>query len=195
MVFGLTGNIGCGKSTLSNILKENNIYVVDLDLISREIMNDKFVIDLIYKTFGENLKQKDGLLNRKELGKIVFKNKEKLQLLNNITHPAIKEKVKKIIKQKDLVVIDGALLIEANFLDIVDKLILVTCDEKVQLERIIKRDNLTKEEAMLRINSQMCQQKKKDYADYIIDNSTTKEDLTKKSCELLKFIKEKNCVK
>lgn len=195
MVFGLTGNIGCGKSTLSNILKENNIYVVDLDLISREIMNDKFVIDLIYKTFGENLKQKDGLLNRKELGKIVFKNKEKLQLLNNITHPVIKEKVKKIIKQKDLVVIDGALLIEANFLDIVDKLILVTCDEKIQLERIIKRDNLTKEEAMLRINSQMCQQKKKDYADYIIDNSTTKEDLTKKSCELLKFIKEKNCVK
>lgn len=198
LVIGLTGNIGCGKSSLSNILKNNSLDIIDADIISRDIMNDKDLLNKIFETFGNDIKSEDGTLNRKELGKIVFNDDEKLIMLNNITHPAIKNEIKKRIKEiednnRNIVVVDAALLIEGNFLDLVDKLVVISCDLDIQLNRIIKRDNITKEEAISRIKSQMDQNEKIKYGDYIIDNSKDLDELNYKANKLITYIKENWC--
>ena len=173
IVVGLTGNIGCGKSTVSNILKKLGVSIIDADIVSREILLDTKVLNLIFDTFGNSIKNTDNTLNRKKLGDIVFNDEKELIKLNNITHPKIKENILNQIKniKNDIVVIDAALLIEANYLDIVDKIILVVCDESLQIKRILERDFFTKEEVIKRINPQMPQDKKREFANYIIDNS------------------------
>lgn len=195
LILGLTGNIGCGKSSLSNIFKRYNIDIIDADIISREIFKDKMLLNEVFKFFGSEVKNDDKTLNRKKLGNIVFNNKEKLIKLNGLTHPKIhKDILNKIEKYKKLnkkiVVIDGALLIEGSYLNIVDKLLVVVCNEDVQLKRIKDRDNCTKEEALNRINSQMSQDTKKQYADYIIDNSSTFEELEYKANQFISYMKE-----
>ena len=93
LILGLTGNIGCGKSSLSKILMQNNIDVIDADIISRNIFEDKELLNLVFENFGENIKNLDGSLNRKALGNIVFNDDQKLVILNGLTHPKIKEKI------------------------------------------------------------------------------------------------------
>lgn len=198
LVLGLTGNIGCGKSSLSNILMQNNIDVIDADIISRNIFEDKELLNLVFENFGENIKNLDGSLNRKALGNIVFNDDQKLVLLNGLTHPKIKEKILNKINEirnigKSLVVIDAALLIEGGYLDILDKLIVITCKESIQISRIQLRDNLTKEQAISRMNSQMSQDEKIKYADYIIDNSGDTNNLKHKAEELIRYMKENWC--
>ena len=198
LVIGLTGNIGCGKSSLSKILRQNSIDVIDADIISRKIMDNKSILTEIFNSFGEQVKRENGTLDRKKLGSIVFTNDEKLIKLNNITHPAIKKEIKKRIEDikannRNIVIVDAALLIEGNFLDLVDKLIVITCDEKIQIERIISRDNFTREEAISRIKSQMSQGEKLKFGNYIIDNSGDMNDLKYKANKLITYIKENWC--
>lgn len=198
LILGLTGNIGCGKSSLSKILMQNNIDVIDADIISRNIFEDKELLNLVFENFGENIKNLDGSLNRKALGNIVFNDDQKLVLLNSLTHPKIKEKILNKINEirnigKSLVVIDAALLIEGGYLDILDKLIVITCKESIQISRIQLRDNLTKEQAISRMNSQMSQDEKIKYADYIIDNSGDTNNLKHKAEELIRYMKENWC--
>ncbi len=198
LVVGLTGNIGCGKSSLSEILRQNSIDVIDADIISREIMDNKSLLTEIFNSFGEQIKREDGSLDRKKLGSIVFANDEKLIKLNNITHPAIKKEIKKRIEDikannRNIVIVDAALLVEGNFLDLVDKLIVITCDEKTQIDRIVSRDNFTREEAISRIKSQMSQDEKLKFGDYIIDNSGNMNDLKYKANKLIAYIKENWC--
>lgn len=195
LVVGLTGNIGCGKSSLSELLMSKNIDVIDADIISREIMYDKELLETIFYEFGTEIKNNDGTLNRKKLGNIVFNDDDMLIKLNSITHPAIKRKINDRIidisnQGKNIVVIDAALLIEGKFLDLVDKLVVITCNEEVQLNRVINRDNMTKEEALKRINSQMKQDEKIKYADYIIDNSKDMNNLKDEFDKLFIYIKE-----
>lgn len=195
LVVGLTGNIGCGKSSLSKFFIENNIDVIDADIISREIMYDKNTLKLVFDSFGNEVKNDDGSLNRKGLGNIVFNDNEKLIKLNNITHPAIKMKINNKIddiskNNKNIVVVDAALLIEGDFLDLVNKLVVITCNEEIQINRVMKRDNLTKEDALKRINSQMKQNEKVKYADYIINNSRDIENLEKEASKLIVYIKD-----
>lgn len=199
LVLGLTGNIGCGKSSLSNIFKEEfNIDIIDADIISRNIYEDKNLLSKVFDEFGDSIKNNDGSLNRKELGNIVFNDDLKLIALNNITHPAIKEKILESIKiienqNKSIVVIDAALLVEGNYLNILDKLLVVCCDEEIQIQRIIKRDSCSKNDAISRIKSQLSQNEKMSYADYIIDNSGTYEELKIKAYEFINYVKEKWC--
>lgn len=198
LILGLTGNIGCGKSSLSKILMQNNIDVIDADIISRNIFEDKELLNLVFENFGENIKNLDGSLNRKALGNIVFNDDQKLVILNGLTHPKIKEKILSKINEirnigKSLVVIDAALLIEGGYLDILDKLIVITCKESIQISRIQLRDNLTKEQAISRMNSQMSQDEKIKYADYIIDNSGDTNNLKHKAEELIRYMKENWC--
>lgn len=195
LVVGLTGNIGCGKSSLSELLISKNIDVIDADIISREIMYDKELLEIIFYEFGTEIKNNDGTLNRKKLGNIVFNDDDMLIKLNSITHPAIKRKINDRIidisnQGKNIVVIDAALLIEGKFLDLVDKLVVITCNEEVQLNRVVNRDNMTKEEALKRINSQMKQDEKIKYADYIIDNSKDMNNLKDEFDKLFIYIKE-----
>ena len=193
LVLGLTGNIGCGKSSVSTIFMENNIKVVDADIVARQIFDDKNLLNEVFSTFGESIKNQDGSLNRKALGNIVFNDDEKLIALNNLTHPKIKQKILSKVEEyknqgEKIVVIDAALLIEDDYIPYIQKLILITCRKEIQINRIIARDNCTKEEAISRINSQMSQEEKVKFADYIIDNSNSFEELQKKVLELISVL-------
>lgn len=198
LVIGLTGNIGCGKSSLSKILKDNSLDIIDADIISREIMSNNKLLEEVFQVFGEDVKDKDGTLNRKKLASIVFSDDKKLIALNDITHPAIKNEIKRRIKDienkgRNIVIVDAALLIEGKFLDLIDKLIVITCDEKEQLNRVMDRDNSNMGEALNRISSQMSQNEKVKFGDYIIDNSGSLEELNYKANKLITYIKENWC--
>ena len=193
LVLGLTGNIGCGKSSVSNIFMQNGIDVVDADIEARRIFDDKDLLNKVFSTFGDSIKNEDGSLNRKALGNIVFNDDEKLIELNNLTHPQIKKNILSQVSKykeqgKKIVVIDAALLIEDDYLPYIDKLVLITCREDIQIERIKNRDNCTEKEAVSRINSQMSQSEKSKFADYIIDNSNSFEELQKRVLEFIEIL-------
>ena len=198
LILGLTGNIGCGKSSLSNIFKENNIEIIDADIISRQIFEDKALLEDVFIHFGEDIKNSDGSLDRKALGRIVFNDDNKLIELNNLTHPKIRNKILDKIENakyhnQKIVVVDAALLIEGGYLTIIHKLLVVNCNKEIQIKRIQGRDNCTKEEAISRINSQISQEEKVKYADYIIDNSGTFEALRIKANDFIMYMKENWC--
>lgn len=176
---GLTGNIGCGKSSVSKELKKCGINIIDADIISREIYEYDDMLEKIKRYFPNIIKNHK--VDRKELGKIVFSDANKLELLNKITHKKIRQIVEEILKdceeKKVVGLVDAALLYEANFDSMVDKVVLVHCEEIEQLKRVVLRDNISEEEALRRINSQMSQVKKMERADYIIDNSAGFEEL------------------
>ena len=193
IILGLTGSIGCGKSSISNILRDNNINIIDADIISRKIFEDEKLLASVFEHFGDSIKNEDGSLNRKALVNIVFNDDEKLIALNNLTHPKIKENILKKVEEyktqgKKIVAIDAALLIEDNYLPYIDKLILVTCKKDIQIKRIIARDNCTEKEAISRINSQMSQEDKAKFADYIIDNSGSFENLEQQVLEIISVL-------
>ncbi len=197
IIIGLTGNIGCGKSSLSAIFIQEGIDIVDADIVARQIFEDKELLNKVFETFGPTIKNEDNTLNRKALGSIVFNDDKELVKLNNLTHPAIRKKILNEIENlrienKKIVVLDAALLIESDYLKHIDKLLLVKCDEEVQIERIKNRDNCTREEAISRIKSQMSQSEKEKYADYIIDNTGTFDELKEKASIFMNYIKE-NC--
>lgn len=195
LILGLTGNIGCGKSSLSSIFNKEGIPIVDADIIARQIYDDEKLLKEVYDTFGTDIKNEDGSLNRKALGRIVFNDDQKLILLNKLTHPVIRQKVSDEIdyykiQNNKMIILDAALLVESDYLNFIDKLLVVTCKEEIQIERIKERDNCSTEDALSRIKSQMTQEDKVKYADYIIDNSGTIDELRKKAFIFLNYIKE-----
>ncbi|WP_414697933.1 dephospho-CoA kinase [Peptacetobacter sp. AB845] len=193
---GLTGSIGCGKSSLSNILKKYDIPIIDADIKGREIYENKELLRDIEKSFGSSVINKDGTLNRKNLGKIVFNDDYKLEKLNSLTHPVIQNMIKDDLNKyekfgKKIAVVDAALLIEAGFMNMLDTLVVVTCSEEVQLQRVVLRDNCSEEDAMGRIKSQMPQDEKVKYAEFVVDNSGTIEHLEKEAEKLIKSLEAK----
>lgn len=177
-VLGLTGGTGSGKSTVSRFAQEMGAYIIDADIVARKVVEKgSIALSEIEKNFGKDVIQEDGNLNRKKLGQIVFSNKEKLQILNKITHKHIIEDIKNQLKsiEKDkthnIAVIDAAVLIQSGLNRICNYVCVVFADEKIRIERIMDRDNLTYKEAVNRIKSQMSFSEMKQYADYIIKNN------------------------
>lgn len=182
LVIGLTGSIGTGKSMISKKFHEWNIPVVDADLIAREVVEPGGkAYTKIVATFGEHILQDDQTLDRKALGNIVFTDEEKRKQLNAIIHPAIRTEM---LQQRDdyikagekCVVMDIPLLFESKLTDYVDKIIVVFVDPAVQLERILKRDDSTIEEAKKRIATQIPVDEKAKKAHAVINNNGAKED-------------------
>ncbi len=186
-VIGLTGGIASGKSSVTNVFKEFNAYIIDGDIIAREIVEPgKPALYEIIKEFGEEILTKDKKLDRKKLGNIVFNDKNKLNALNNITHKKIIDEIKdrlKCLKKEgvySLVLLDVALLIEMNMTKLVDEIWLVTTDEENQVKRIMARDDLSKEEALKRIKSQLSSKIKTQYANVVLENNGSMESLKEK---------------
>ncbi len=192
LVIGLTGSIATGKSTVSEMFRELNIPVVDADLIAREVVEKgKPAYNQVVKYFGKDILQSDGEFDRKKLGNIVFNDDKKREKLNSIVHPAIREEM---IRQREAyksskvpcVVLDIPLLYESDLIDYVDKVIVSYVTEEIQLERLVKRDQSSVDEARSRINSQISIDKKKMLADAIIDNTGTRENSRQQLENLLK---------
>ncbi len=193
VVIGLTGGIASGKSTISNMLMDMEIPVIDADVIARDVVKPETdTLKRLVQKFGEDILNIDGTLNRKELSNIVFNDRESLKQLNLIIHPAIKNaimnKLNEYKKSKEkYCVVDAALLIEANFIDIVDCVILVYVNRKTQVERLMNRDKISMEEAERKIDSQMSLDEKMKYADYLVDNNN---DVENTRLQLKSIIKE-----
>ncbi|WP_053957537.1 dephospho-CoA kinase [Inediibacterium massiliense] len=196
-VIGLTGGIATGKSTASFIIKGLGVPVIDADLVAREIVEPKKEAFFeIVKYFGEEVLQKNGDLDRKKLGNIVFSNQEKLKKLNDITHQRIiDEIINKINMYRKLsiypvIIVDAALLIEMKMNDLVDEVWLVITDKQTQIYRLMERDGFSFESAKKRINAQMSTEEKTKYAHVVLNNSGSIEDLTNKIQEELKRVRE-----
>lgn len=180
-IIGLTGSIATGKSQVSNYLKDKGIKVIDADLIARDVANYKSVKNKIKKEFGDDL-YKDDKLDRKKLAEIIFARKIHRQKLNSIMHPEIYKKIKKESDSADgLVFIDIPLLFENEDLNkkyglVFDEIWLVYVDRERQIERLMKRDDISKEYAEEKINSQIPVEEKRKKSDVIIDNSGTLEE-------------------
>ncbi|MEI7473465.1 MAG: dephospho-CoA kinase [bacterium] len=180
---GLTGNIASGKSFVESIFIQEGISCIDSDKIVHDLLAyDDFVISKVYSLF-ENLDilNEKGKINRQKLGSIVFKDKEKLKALELILHPIVKDKINRFFSDnydKKLAVAVVPLLFEANMADMFDKIIIVGVDSATQIQRLMKRNNFTEEEALLRIKSQISQEEKIKKADFILWNNGSLEELT-----------------
>lgn len=180
-IIGLTGSIASGKSTVSSMVADLQIPVVDADKISREVVNpDKKAYEKVIQAFGEGILLADKMIDRKKLGSIVFADEAKRKQLNQIVHPAVREEM---LTQRDAhvaagencVVLDIPLLFESKLTGFVDKTLVVAVDEKVQLDRLMARDKSQEEDALQRIQSQMSIREKTAIADAIIDNNGSKQ--------------------
>jgi dephospho-CoA kinase len=175
---GLTGSIAVGKSFVAAVFVELGCHVLDADQTAREVVKPGTVgLNSIVARFGEEVLLPDGTLDRKRLGELVFGNELLRTELNALLHPRIIERQDEILKSWEQIdpngigIVDAALMIESGGYKRFDKLIVVYCRPEAQLERLMLRNGLTRVEAQLRIDSQMPQEEKQRFADYLIDTS------------------------
>ena len=195
-IIGITGGIASGKSTVSNYLKKEGYFVIDADRIAREVMDigeEGYFKTIEY--FGQDILLDNGNIDRFKLGNIVFNNREKLELLNNITHPIIFRTIKNKIDSTSerIIFLDIPLLyetyeeIKSYGIDFGD-IWLVYVDEKTQINRLMNRNDLGVEEAKNRIDSQISMDKKLNYENIVIDNRKGLESLILQIDNLLEKI-------
>ncbi|MBU5245845.1 dephospho-CoA kinase [Bacillus halotolerans] len=191
LVIGLTGGIASGKSTVANMLIDKGITVIDADIIAKQAVEKGMpAYRQIIDEFGEDILLENGDIDRRKLGALVFTNEQKRLALNSIVHPAVREEMLKrrdesIANQETFVVLDIPLLFESKLESLVDKIIVVSVTKELQLERLTKRNQLTEEEALSRIRSQIPLEEKVSRADNVIDNSRTLEETKQQLEEIL----------
>ena len=195
MIIGITGSIGTGKSTVSNYLISKGYSVVDADKISKGAYNiGSNGYKAILEVFGEEILNSNGEVDRKKIKKIVFDNSNMLQRLNMAIHPIIINEIEKdieiLLESQNVVFLDAPLLIETELHKKVNKIIVVICDKNEQINRIIKRDKITADMAISIINSQMSIDEKLKFADYVVYNNSTIENLYSQVEEIILEIKK-----
>ena len=175
---GLTGSIAVGKSYVTSVFADLGCHVLDADQTAREVvLPGSAGLMAVAESFGHEVLNPDGTLNRQHLGGIIFADEEKRQKLNHILHPFIIARQDEIMREWErddpngIGIIDAALMIESGGYRRFDKLIVVHCRPEVQLERLMLRNGLSRDEAQARIDSQMPQAEKQKYADFLIDTS------------------------
>jgi len=197
LIIGITGGIGSGKSTLSGLLRAEGYSVYDTDLEARRLQNEhstmrKKIVDL----FGKEIYTEQGL-NRSALGKIVFAKPELLVKLNSIVHPMVMEDFNNWVVNrfpKKMLFIESAILYESGFNKLVDKVILITADEDVRIERVVKRDGITPDHVRARMSHQLPEAEKMLRADFVIhsdDNQPLLGKIRKIIVELLQIRTQK----
>jgi dephospho-CoA kinase len=177
-VIGLTGNIGSGKSTVADLFKELGAELIDADQVARNVVQPgtPALVELT-SAFGEQILNTDKTLNRQVVADIVFNSEEKRGILNNIIHPRIYEEINKQIDEyrlegAEFVFIEAALLVEKKgLINVIDNLIVVSIDKKIQAQRLIERGGINPEQIDARIDAQISNEEKTKLADYIIDNN------------------------
>ena len=173
----VTGNIGCGKTTICQMMENEGVPVYYSDVHAKQLMNqNESLMDSIKERFGKE-SYYDGMLNRKWIASIVFDDATALNDLNNLVHPFVQKDYLNWLSQqtKDIVAYESAILIEHGNQGDFDFVILVQCPEKIRSVRIQKRDGLTLDEVQARTRFQLQEVEKIKYADYLIENTSLEE--------------------
>lgn len=193
---GLTGGIGTGKSTVTRILRQAGIPVVDADVLAREVVRAGTEgHSEVIQAFGPASIDSNGELNRKEIGMKVFNDRAKLEVLERIIHPRVRalclqEKTQLAAAGNTMAVYDVPLLFEKKLEDTFDQVVVVTCDPQVQINRLMKRDGLSEDEAIRRIAAQLPLEQKVKAAHFIIHNNGSAIDLEKRVLDLIAKLRE-----
>ncbi len=180
-VVGLTGNFGCGKSTVAAMFRETGIPVVDADRISRQVTAPGGRVHReIVRAFGEEILLPGGAIDRRHLGELVFADAQCRARLEAITHPAILEALREALAvlARDghrIALVEAALIHESGRKGLIEDVISVRCDEEAQIRRVTARDGISREQAADRIRAQMNPGDKERRSDYVIDNSGSME--------------------
>ena len=201
-IVGITGGIACGKTTVSELLTEKGAIPINADEIGHQLLKaGSPVIDELTDAFGHDILETSGDVSRKKLGAIVFQNKTARERLNSILHPLIiqrsRARARQLVTEDStcVVLLDAPLLIEAGAYDTVDLIVVVTASPETQLRRTLERSiaqgrRLTETEVQARIDAQMPVSEKVKYADVVIENEGTLEELHRQVDELWEQIRE-----
>jgi len=185
MVVGLTGGIASGKNTVAVMFNTLGAEIIDADKIANDLINARVDRDnipaKIVGFFGEDILNNSGMIDKKSLADIVFKDRKKLEYLDSIMHPEIisiiKDKI--ALSRNGVVIINAPLIVETEAISLVDKLIVVSVSTENQIVRLRARSSLTKEEACQRIDAQLPIKEKEKFADFVIDNNGRLEETEK----------------
>ncbi|HEX8748566.1 MAG TPA: dephospho-CoA kinase [Pyrinomonadaceae bacterium] len=193
---GLTGSIAVGKSHVVGLLKELGCHVIDADQTARDVVAPGTEgLKRVVAEFGEEVLQADGQLDRARLGAIIFGDREKRERLNQILHPLIiseQDAEMRAFEEDDplgIGIVDAALMIESGGYKRFDKLVVVHCRPEIQVERLMRRNHLSRAEAELRIAAQMPQEEKMRHADFLIDTSEDYETTRERTVEVFHKLK------
>jgi dephospho-CoA kinase len=188
---GLTGSIAVGKSYVVSVLAELGCVTFDADKVAHSVMEPgRPAYEGIVREFGEGVLAPDGSIDRQRLGAIVFGDETRRIRLNEIVHPRVIEEQNRLLQQAEakdpdgIAIIDAALMIESGGYKRFDKLIVAYCDRETQLERLMRRSQITREDAERRVAAQMSSDEKREYADYEIDTSGGYEQTRQKVVEV-----------
>ncbi len=189
LIIGITGSIGCGKTYLANIIKKMGFAVYNPDKWVRDIYKKTEFLDIIKQNFPTTFE--NGVFNKRSLRNLVFDNKNQLQKLEQLIHPFLKKKIKKVInkfsRNADVIFFDAALLFEKNWDIYCDYIIVADIDEEIQKQRVMKRDNISEADFYKIIKVQISQAEKRAYADFII-NTGEPENINK--LQIMQFMDE-----
>ena len=196
IVAGLTGGIASGKTTVAQMFVEEDAWVIDLDELSRFVVEPhKPAWKEIVSHFGEGILHKDGALDRKRIGRIVFGDPKKREELEQIVHPRVLDEYGKRLKQirqndrQSIVIADVPLLMEIEMQNRFDKVIVVYVPPESQMMRLVQRNGLTKQAAIDRLGSQMPIDEKVGLADFVIDNSGSLEETRRQVKQVYQTLK------
>ncbi|MFE1628085.1 dephospho-CoA kinase [Brevibacillus reuszeri] len=198
MILGLTGGIATGKSTVTAMLRERGIPVIDADQIAREVVEPgKPAYEAIVRHFGRDILLEDGQLDRKKLGEVVFSDEAERQKLNAIVHPEVRRVMRQEAEAAEangaqIVFMDIPLLYESKLQYLVEKIVVVYAPSDMQLARMMERDELDEEQAKKRLRAQFPIDQKKLEADFLIDNSQSREETQRQVEELLTVIRSEH---
>lgn len=195
MILGLTGGIATGKSTVTGMLRERGIPVIDADQIAREVVEPgKPAYDAIIGHFGRDILLADGQIDRKKLGEIVFSDESERQKLNAIVHPEVRRVMREEAETAErngasIVFMDIPLLYESKLQYMVEKIVVVYAPAAMQLARMMERDELEEEQAQKRLRAQFPIDQKREEADFLIDNSRSREETERQVEDMLAEIR------
>lgn len=196
ITFGLTGGIASGKSTVTKTFRAAGIPMVDADMVARDVVQPgTFGLNKIIESFGKEYIQEDGTLHRTKLGALVFSDKEALTRIDDIMYPLIREESDRQIQKYHseghyIVGYDAALIFEMGNIRNFYPVIVVHCPQDIQIQRLMARNSLTRDEAMLRILSQMSVEEKLKLANFTIDTSGTIEESVSKTESVIKSLRQ-----
>lgn len=197
LIVGLTGGIASGKSLVTRVLRDLGAHIIDADKIVHDLLSPgEDACNEVIGHFGDSIRLPDGSIDRRKLGDIIFSRPDERAWLNNCIHPrvfqACQTKVRHLSERRPgaIVVMDAALLIETGYHKKMDKLIVVYAHQKDQVKRLLERDRFTLGQALARISSQMPLDEKRTYADYVIDNTGTREATERQTREVFEKLRQ-----